>query len=76
MHSAQKPTYAERDDYSHIRLCLDGVLQSPFKATGGSAGGLRGGIVNVLRCINWPQDREQRARIIGDWLRAEARYLA
>jgi hypothetical protein len=24
----------------------------------------------------WPQDREQRARIIGDWLRAEVRYLA
>jgi len=24
----------------------------------------------------WPQDRDQRARIIGDWLRAEARFLA
>jgi len=24
----------------------------------------------------WPTDREQRARIIGDWLQAEARYLA
>ena len=24
----------------------------------------------------WPKDREQRARIIGDRLRAEARYLA
>jgi hypothetical protein len=24
----------------------------------------------------WPQDRVQRARIIGDWLRAEVRYLA
>ena len=24
----------------------------------------------------WPQDREQRARIIGDWLRAEACFLA
>ena len=24
----------------------------------------------------WPKDREQRARIIGDWLRAEARFLA
>jgi hypothetical protein len=24
----------------------------------------------------WPQDREQRARIFGDWLRAEVRYLA
>ena len=25
---------------------------------------------------SWPSDRAQRARIIGDWLRAEARYLA
>ena len=25
---------------------------------------------------SWPSDREQRARIIADWLRAEARYLA
>ena len=24
----------------------------------------------------WPQDRDQRARIIGDWLRAEVRFLA
>ena len=24
----------------------------------------------------WPKDREQRARIIGDWPRAEVRYLA
>jgi hypothetical protein len=24
----------------------------------------------------WPEDREQRARIIGDWLQSEARYLA
>jgi hypothetical protein len=23
-----------------------------------------------------PQDREQRARIIGDWLKAEVRFLA
>jgi hypothetical protein len=23
----------------------------------------------------WPTDREQRARIIGEWLRAEARLL-
>jgi hypothetical protein len=25
---------------------------------------------------NWPEDREQRARIIGEWLQTEARYLA
>jgi hypothetical protein len=24
----------------------------------------------------WPADREQRARIIGEWLQTEARYLA
>ncbi len=25
---------------------------------------------------NWPADREQRARIIGEWLQTEARFLA
>jgi uncharacterized protein HemY len=24
----------------------------------------------------WPTDREQRARIIGDWIKAEAQFLA
>jgi uncharacterized protein HemY len=24
----------------------------------------------------WPTDRDQRARIIGDWLKAEAQFLA
>ena len=24
----------------------------------------------------WPSDREQRARIIGEWLQTEARFLA
>ena len=24
----------------------------------------------------WPANREQRARIVGEWLRAEARFLA
>ena len=24
----------------------------------------------------WPVDREQRARIIGEWLQTEARFLA
>jgi hypothetical protein len=24
----------------------------------------------------WPADREQRARIIGEWLQTEARFLA
>jgi uncharacterized protein HemY len=33
-------------------------------------------VVNYCFPRTWPQDREQRARIIGDWLRAEARFLA
>jgi len=33
-------------------------------------------VANYCFPKTWPQDREQRARIIGDWLRAEARFLA
>jgi hypothetical protein len=33
-------------------------------------------VVNYCFPKTWPHDREQRARIIGDWLRAEVRYLA
>ena len=32
-------------------------------------------VANYCFPKSWPSDREQR-RIIGDWLRAEARYLA
>ena len=33
-------------------------------------------VANFCFPKSWPSNREQRARIIGDWLRAEARYLA
>jgi hypothetical protein len=33
-------------------------------------------MVNYCFPKNWPADREVRARIIGDWLQTEARYLA
>jgi len=33
-------------------------------------------VANYCFPISWPADREQRARIIGDWLKTEARYLA
>jgi uncharacterized protein HemY len=33
-------------------------------------------VVNYRFPMNWPEDRERRARIIGEWLRTEARYLA
>jgi len=34
------------------------------------------GVANYCFPKSWPEDREQRARIIGDWRRAEARFLA
>jgi hypothetical protein len=33
-------------------------------------------VANYCFPKTWPEDRERRARIIGDWLRAEARFLA
>jgi hypothetical protein len=33
-------------------------------------------VANYCFPKNWPADREQRARIIGDWLQTEARFLA
>ena len=33
-------------------------------------------VVNYCFPKSWPADREQRARIIGEWLQTEARYLA
>jgi len=33
-------------------------------------------VVNYCFPKNWPEDREVRARIIGDWLQTEARLLA
>jgi rRNA processing protein Krr1/Pno1 len=32
-------------------------------------------IANYCFPKTWPLDREQRARIIGEWLQTEARYL-
>ncbi len=33
-------------------------------------------VVNYCFPKHWPADRELRARIIGEWLKTEARYLA
>jgi hypothetical protein len=33
-------------------------------------------VANYVFPKTWPSDREQRARIIGDWLQTEARFLA
>jgi hypothetical protein len=32
--------------------------------------------VIIISAAVWPADREQRARIIGEWLQTEARFLA
>ena len=32
-------------------------------------------VANYVFPKTWPSDRERRARIIGEWLRAEARFL-
>ena len=33
-------------------------------------------VVNYCFPKDWPDDREQRALYIGEWLKTEARYLA
>jgi hypothetical protein len=33
-------------------------------------------VANYCFPKSWPADRQQRARIIGEWLQTEARYLA
>jgi hypothetical protein len=33
-------------------------------------------VANYCFPKSWPSDREQRARIIGEWLQTEARFLA
>jgi hypothetical protein len=33
-------------------------------------------VANYVFPKTWPIDREQRARIIGEWLQTEARFLA
>ena len=33
-------------------------------------------VANYVFPKTWPEDREQRARIIGEWLQTEARFLA
>ena len=33
-------------------------------------------VVNYCFPTIWPDDRERRARYIGEWLKTEARYLA
>jgi len=33
-------------------------------------------VVHYCFPVEWPADRERRARYIGEWLKTEARYLA
>ena len=38
--------------------------------------GIESDVANYCFPQHWPKDREQRARIIGEWLQTEARFLA
>jgi hypothetical protein len=33
-------------------------------------------VANYVFPKTWPKDRERRARVIGEWLQTEARFLA
>jgi hypothetical protein len=52
------------DDADHAARILQGTL------------GIESDDVATASRRPWPTDREQRARIIGDWLQTEARFLA
>ena len=54
--------------------CSDGELAA--KIIRNALGIESNEVANYCLPQTWPTDREQRARIIGDWLRAEARFLA
>jgi hypothetical protein len=50
--------------------------KAPLKDNDFLASIWRGFLYTRGRSMRWPADREQRARIIGEWLQTETRYLA
>jgi hypothetical protein len=54
--------------------CNDG--EQPAKIIQEALGIESDDVVNYVFPQNWPADRERRARIIGEWLQTEARFLA
>jgi len=54
--------------------CLDGDLAA--KIIQDALGIESDDVANYCFPKTWPSDRGQRARIIGDWLKTEARFLA
>ena len=54
--------------------CSDGELAA--KIIQSALGIESDDVVNYCFPKEWPDDRELRARIIGEWLQTEARFLA
>jgi hypothetical protein len=48
----------------------------PPRSSSTRSGIERDDLANYVFPKTWPSDREQRARIIGEWLQTEARFLA
>ena len=68
-----------------ISTCMTNVLEKAIESNDGDqaakiiqqALGIESDdVANYVFPKNWPNDREQRARIIGEWLQTKARFLA
>jgi hypothetical protein len=58
---------------THVRIVRRRIILEEFR----HALGIQSDeVANYCFPKAWPHDREQRARIIGEWLQAEARFLA
>jgi len=66
------PTSAEKP-----RVEIDSFLSSrPGRSLQRALGIESDDVINYCFPQQWPADREQRAKIIGEWLQTEARFLA
>ena len=68
--------FAETDLHILTFDIPDDALERAVKMIQNALGIESDDVANYCFPKAWPEDREQRARIIGDWLQTEARYLA
>jgi hypothetical protein len=69
----------QRKNTSSFRACACGRARATGKVLGAARRNEHGesdDVVNYCFPKTWPNDRELRARIIGEWLTTEASYLA
>jgi len=57
----------------HVRIVRRRIILEEFRH---ALGNESDDTANYCFPRAWPKDRERRARIIGEWLQAEARFLA